>query len=178
MRHPLTILVVLALALLPARAAGADGGLVRHQETAGGWRITVFSSPTPLRSGPVDLSVLVQDEDGAPVLDAAIEIVLAPDPGWPRIAQSMTHGAATNKMQYAALFELPEPGVWSCAVSIEHGGTSATVTFDIEAVPALPRILTMWPWFTLPGVLIVLFVLRERLLARRGTAGRTPPPTV
>src|SRR5262249_156491 len=41
--------------------ARADGGTVRLSQRAGGYQVTVFTEPTPLRAGPVDVSVLVQD---------------------------------------------------------------------------------------------------------------------
>ena len=42
-------------------AARGDGGTVRLSRCEGGYRITVFTAPTPFRAGPVDISVLVQD---------------------------------------------------------------------------------------------------------------------
>jgi hypothetical protein len=59
-----------ALLLMGAWPAwGHHGGEVRLMEKAGPFVITVFSDPTPLRVGPVDLSVLVQDRDsGRPIL--------------------------------------------------------------------------------------------------------------
>src|SRR5262249_46030011 len=45
-----------ALGLLLALAGGArgDGGVVRLAERVGGYRVTVFTEPTPLRAGPID----------------------------------------------------------------------------------------------------------------------------
>ena len=45
----------------PSSVARADGGVVRLRQRAGGYQIAVFTSPTPIRAGPVDVSVLVQD---------------------------------------------------------------------------------------------------------------------
>ena len=39
----------------------ADGGSPLFAGTKGGYQITVFAAPTPLRAGSVDISVLVQD---------------------------------------------------------------------------------------------------------------------
>src|SRR5437016_2241901 len=41
--------------------ARADGGTVRLSERQGNYRLTVLTAPTPLRAGPVDVSVLIQD---------------------------------------------------------------------------------------------------------------------
>ena len=55
-------LMILATLLVPL-SARADGGLARLVVDSGEFRLTVFSSPTPLRAGPVDLSVMVQDRE-------------------------------------------------------------------------------------------------------------------
>jgi len=39
----------------------ADGGTLRLWERAGNYKVAVFTDPTPLRAGPVDVSVFVQD---------------------------------------------------------------------------------------------------------------------
>src|SRR6202162_2952447 len=41
--------------------ASADGGAVRYSERHDDRLITVFTDPTPLRAGIVDVSVLIQD---------------------------------------------------------------------------------------------------------------------
>ena len=68
-----------ALLILAAWCApvDADGGLVRLSVTQGGYRITVFTSPTPLRAGPVDISVLVQDAvtgEGLPEAQVSVRL--------------------------------------------------------------------------------------------------------
>jgi hypothetical protein len=47
----------------------ADGGRVVVVERQGDYRISVFTSPEPLRAGPIDISVLLQDaETGQPIV--------------------------------------------------------------------------------------------------------------
>ncbi len=48
--------------------AWADGGAVRFLERRGDRLVTVFTSPTPLRAGPVDVSVLLQRADHLPAV--------------------------------------------------------------------------------------------------------------
>ena len=49
----------------------ADGGAVQFRRQTGPVIITLFSAPVPLRAGPADLSVLVQNaRDGSPILNA------------------------------------------------------------------------------------------------------------
>src|SRR5436190_18787491 len=99
-----------ALFLLPA-VATADGGDIRLSEQQGNYRITVFSAPTPLRAGPVDVSVLVQEAaSGEPVPDAEVMVkeVRRGSLGVERRHPATTE-AATNKLYRAATFDLPEP---------------------------------------------------------------------
>ena len=71
-------LTILATFLLAAPARG-DGGTVRISERAGPYRVTVFTSPSPLRAGPVDVSVLVQDgETGELATDVRVTVRAAP----------------------------------------------------------------------------------------------------
>ena len=47
---------------------------MRLSERAGGYRVTVFTDPTPLRAGPVDVSVFVQDADtGEPAAGVRVD---------------------------------------------------------------------------------------------------------
>ena len=88
----------------------ADGGTVRLSQRLGADRITVFTSPTPLRAGPVDVSVLVQDaETGAPIPGAEVEVGLEPldRPGL-ATHYPATHRAATNKLFHAALCDFQD----------------------------------------------------------------------
>ena len=61
MRPIISLLLATCLILHPASFLWADGGTVRLSEEQGRYRITVFTAPAPLRAGPVDVSVLVQE---------------------------------------------------------------------------------------------------------------------
>src|SRR5581483_8908588 len=89
MRHPrrdrtlLPALPVAVLTLIPSLAT-ADGGSLRLSEQDGNYRITVFTSPSPPRAGPVDVSVLVQDAatgDLASGMRVAIDVAPRGCPG-------------------------------------------------------------------------------------------------
>jgi len=54
-------LLIAVVCLASPAMVRADGGAVRLSERQGGYQITAFTSPTPFRAGPVDISVLVQD---------------------------------------------------------------------------------------------------------------------
>ncbi len=159
--------VLAAVALLFAGAAFGDGGLVRVSEPAGPFQVTVFSSPTPLRAGPVDVSVFVQDGDGAAVLDAAVDLRLQHADGAAPIAVAATRAQATNKLLYAALFDLPAPGTWRVAVAVRAPAGSGSVSFTAAVAPPPPRWQTFWPWLVLAPIGTALLALHQWLVLRR-----------
>jgi hypothetical protein len=159
------LLVCLAIAILPA-AAHADGGAIRLSERRGGYQVTVFTSPTPLRAGPVDVSVFVQDATtGQPVPEARVSVSVTPR-GRPGEATTSpaTAEAATNKLYRAAVFDLPEPGWWEMEVLVETGHDPIRVHFDVEAAAPPPRWLALWPWFSWPLVVIALYAAHRFLV--------------
>jgi hypothetical protein len=149
----------------------ADGGAVRLRERAGGYQITVFTSPTPFRAGPVDVSVLVQDAaTGDCVPEARVSLCLRM-PGAGRVLEyPATTEAATNKLLRAAEFRLPESGWWDVAVAVEGPHGPALVRFGVQANDPLPRWLDLWPWFGWPALVVALFGI-HRVLVRR----KAPP---
>src|SRR4029077_5162744 len=57
--------------------ARADGGRLALVERQGDFQISVFTSHKPVRAGPVDLSVLLQDaKTQQPVSDASVSVSL------------------------------------------------------------------------------------------------------
>src|SRR5690348_8298122 len=50
--------------------AHADGGVVQLEKAAGPFVVTVFTTPSPLRAGPIDISLMIQSrENQQPLLD-------------------------------------------------------------------------------------------------------------
>jgi len=122
------LLPVSALLLTPSLAA-ADGGALRLSENKDGYQIAVFTTPTPLRAGMADISVLVQEADtGEPASEVQVSITAQKHDGQTsKTCHPATTQAATNKLYYAATFDLPEPGWYSVEVSISgpQGSTNA-----------------------------------------------------
>lgn len=161
---------VLRLAILTVLAATtatfADGGIVRHVQNAGPWRVTVFTSPTPFRAGPVDISFLIQDAaTGDAILDAAIDLTAEGPTG--TVHTTATRTNATNRMLYAALLTLPALGEWSFTAGMTRAGHAETISFSIPVAPALPPWQTYWPWFSVPMIGIWLFVAHQAIVWQR-----------
>lgn len=156
----------------------ADGGQIRLSEIVGAYRVTVFTSPQPLRAGPIDVSVLIQHAETGEVAANAKSIVELEnaDAVAPPLRALATPEAATNKLLRSALLELPEAGEWCIRVTtVLPDGVSHVARFEVDAAPPLPAWLTLWPWMGWPVVAIVLFVIHHRLVMqqreRRGEGG-------
>jgi len=156
--------------------ARADGGTVRLSKRQGGYRITVFTEPTPFRAGPVDISVLVQDaRTGEPDAQVRVAVRVAPRgrPG-ESILHPATSESATNKLFRAAVFEIPEPGWWEIEVTVEGGRARARVWFELDAAEAIPKWLDLWPWLGWPALALSLFAIHQLLVLRKERAKRAP----
>jgi hypothetical protein len=169
MRTMICLLLVSSLILHPSSFLRADGGTIRLSDQQGSYRITVFTAPTPLRAGPVDLSVLIQEAATGELASEVLVTIKAERRGSPGVTlhHPATKEAATNKLYYAANFDLPEPGWYSLEVSIDGALGEALVRFELEAAQAVPPWLTMWPWVGWPVLMIGLFAVHQLLVRRR-----------
>ena len=150
-----------------------DGGLLWLSEKSSGYQISVFTSPTPLRAGAVDISVLVQDAGaGRPLTDAEVTVRLA-QPGKPALVYPATSATATNKLFYSAQFSLPEPGRWTLEVRVQGSGGPAIVRGELEAAEPLPKWHALWPWFAWPALVIALFSIHVALEQGKKRAAST-----
>ena len=169
--------------------AFADGGVVLREEVSGPYRVTLFGSPAPLRAGPADLSVFVQDaKTGAPVLDHVVTVSVtataepASSEAWAPPCCSMkvktsavtaTHAAAQNKLLYAADVIFPASGPHDLTVTVRPPGAdpekpaAATLTTAAQIAPPAPPLSAYWAYLAAPPFLIAGFALHQRL-RRRG----------
>jgi hypothetical protein len=160
---------ILAWLCLHGSIAVADGGKLQLSQREGNYQIAVFSQPTPLRVGPVDVSVLLLDVDsGSPIDDAVVKIMATHlDRPAAVVTQPATVGAATNKLFRAATLDLPTTGRWRFETSIDGPFGNARTAFDADVAEQLPRALAVWPWLAWPVIPIALYGLREFSSRRR-----------
>jgi hypothetical protein len=148
--------------------AHADGGAVQFEKSAGPFIITVFTTPSPLRAGPVDISLMIQSRDSQqPVLDCQAFVQLRKE-GAMSIRSEATREAAQNKLLYAAPVKVPETGLWELEVAIRHGDDSINVAGEITVAPANPVLLVYWRSLVLPPLFISLFAVNQWLKQRGG----------
>jgi hypothetical protein len=168
MRSMICLVLVSSLILHPSSFLRADGGTIRLSEQKGSYQITVFTAPTPVRAGPVDVSVLVQDASTEePASDVQVTIKAAWRGSPAVVIRPATTEAATNKLYYAATFDLPEPGWYALEVSIAGARGEAQVYFELEAADPLPLCLALWPWVGWPVLAILLFSIHQLLVRRK-----------
>ncbi len=172
LRERVRTLLSLFLLALAAPARG-DGGTLRLSERAGPYRVSIFTAPEPLRVGPADISVLVQDAgSGAPVADVVVRLPLWPAEasGGRQAAEALLYTATTkqavNKLLRAAAVEFPTARPWRIAVDIEGPRGPAYCAVEVDVAGPLPRWRQMWPWFSWPVVPIILFILHQLLRPR------------
>jgi hypothetical protein len=161
------------LVLLAAATAAADGGTVRARTAAGPFGVTVFTAPQPPAVGPVDVSVLVQDAAGAPVLDADVRVRLTAPDGATEIIRAATRAGATNKLLYAAVADVPATGTWALSVDVRRGDSHGIVATTVPMGPAAPPLRALWPYLAFPPVGVLVFALHQSLANRRRGVDRT-----
>jgi hypothetical protein len=148
--------------VLVARGARADGGSVQLQQVDGAFRVTVFTAPTPLRAGPADISVLVQDvANDEPVLDAEVVLALTSTGADAALHAAATRQQASNKLLYAALVNLPSAGAWDLRVTVRRGRAAAVVGGRMAVAPALPPLLAHWPYLAFPPIAVLVFAVHQ-----------------
>lgn len=164
--------LITAALLLTAAVAHADGGSIQLSKIIGNYEITILTSPNPLRAGPVDISVLVQETGPTkPTADVNVTLHVAPvaHPD-EEVLYPATREAATNKLMHAAKFELPAAGRWQVMVVIDGPQGQARTQLEIDALEPLPRWQELWLWIALPVIPIVLYSVHQ-LLVRRPKVG-------
>lgn len=167
------LLFTLSAGLLVTSSAKvrADSGTLRVSDRQHGCQVTVFTSPTPVRVGAVEVSVLVQDVATGAAMESSVQVQ-----AWPHGRQeeavrcAASPEAATNKLFRAAVFELPEPGWWDVVVQVGGLPEPLESRFAVEVAGPLPAWQTVAPWVAWPLIVVAGFIAHQRLVRRRHQA--------
>jgi len=158
----------IALIMMITSVACGDSGLVRLSEVTPPWRVTIMTDPTPLREGPIDISLLLQThKGGTAVLDAHVDLELEGPDGL-RLTTTASHSQAENQLLYAAKFSLPAAGEWNVLTRLEHDDTCREVRWTLTAAGPTPPLAAAWPWL-LPAPLGIALFACNRALRRSRT---------
>lgn len=176
MRRLLALVLVLAAPAL----LHADGGITIGQIDRGGLRVTVFAAPVPIRAGPLDITLLVQEiPSNQPVTDVAIacsvQKISPPSrspirlPAWcsaiapgTRIPATTAH--SRNKLLAGAYLPLTEPGRWELSIHVTRGPIAFTASLPLDVSAPQPPLSTWWPLIALVPAAILLYVWRSFLI--------------
>ncbi len=132
MRQVFAIVIALLLAASPV---WANGGTIQvPEQPVGPYLVTVSTSPSPFRAGPVDISVYVANTQGNRIDDAQVMITTEPL-GHTASGGSYpaTRDQADIKDFYAAKFNLPAPGRWRITVDVQGPQGGGATAFEVEA---------------------------------------------
>lgn len=177
-------LIASIVVTLPS-AAAADGGSIAHVERSQGLIVTVYAAPNPLQAGPIDFSVLVQEEASLQVVeDAEISVTCRLEGGIEKneidpkdlqnaliIATAATRKQATNKLLQSAIVDLPSNGEWHVEIAVKADGLPLDFYFPISVVGTIPP--SRWDIaFVVPLVGVVFFALHRYLANRRPSVQR------
>jgi hypothetical protein len=153
---------LLAVLLLWAAAAFADGGTMLLHQDAGVFTVTLFAAPQPLRTGAADLSVMVQDRSsGEVLLDPIVNITVGPQQ-----AVRLTRGIASNRLLQAATVDFAKPGTWRLTVLVRRGKDSAQVSTECTVEPDRSRAALVWIYVLLAVGITLLFIVHQALKLR------------
>ncbi len=160
-------LLVVFISLSPlVQIARADGGIVIFQQASPPFTITLFSTEMPLRPGPADLSVLLEQPDGhSPILDAQVFMELQHEAGM-IIRAEATRSQARNKLLYCSLINLPAQGHWKVRLHVSRGDSSTVVLSDLVVAAPQPVLLSHWKLIAVPPIIIGLFITNQSLRRR------------
>ena len=169
-----------AMALLATTSSHlrADGGITVGQIERDGLRITVFAAPVPIRAGPLDVTLLVQEiPSNEPVTDAVISCSVQkigpPSPGPVRLpawCSSIATGAripatsahSRNKLLLGAYLPLTEPGRWELDIQVTRGPAHFTGALRLDAAAPPTPVSIWWPLIALVPAAIILYASRSR----------------
>jgi cytochrome c oxidase assembly factor CtaG len=160
-------------ALLAFSGSDEDELVPQARQQTAAIRLTIYTSGDNLDIGANDISVLVQDATGSPILDTQIEVSAT--------RQGVTTGASEihgreaetdNKLLKAATIEVPAAGAWLLHVNVKHDARAASITFPTQAVVPTSGIDDWWPYFVFPAIGLLLLLVYSRRAHRRHTFAR------
>lgn len=161
----LVVLLALALAAMPGRAAHANGQVSNFvSKAAGPYEIVMGTSPASPTIGSLHIAVLVNDlATRAPVLDARVMVTgRGPGADAAQIGPVEAQRGLTSAAFYEVNTSVDRIGQWVFTLSVDSGLGRASAEFPIEvrqpnpvmsifaiAVGAIALLVLGYIWFTL-----------------------------
>lgn len=168
------LLTILSLAWAAVPVAGANlawaghGGVVElNRAPAGPYALSVWSQPSPPRTGPWQVDIAVMREGSQPVADAVVRVRAEPVGGGDGAVETDARRADDPLgVRYRAALTLGAAGPWTVSVSVAGPAGPGAVSFPVDVGPAQSR---WWPGLILGaaalGLMTTVTVVRRRRLA-------------
>lgn len=169
MRSRLLNQTVLGVAILFASAimVRGDGGVVLWQQTSGSITVTAFTTQSPLRIGPADISFLIENnEQSRPILDARVFVALEDANGVTARGEA-TRDQARNKLLYCSVMNLVKPGPGRMKVIVTDGSEKHDLDTEVEVSGRQSPLIEHWKLLTFPFMIAILFVFHQRLVWKK-----------
>jgi hypothetical protein len=145
----------------------ADGGSVLWQRTMGSITVTAFTTQSPLRPGPADISFFVENnEHPRPILEAQVFVTLQNETGVTMRTEA-THAQARNKLLYCTLIDLPKPGHWKMTLLVVHAAERIEFVSDLAVSEPQSPLIANWRFIGFPFAIAILFIFQQRLAWKR-----------
>jgi len=149
----------------------ADGGSVLWQRTMGPITVTAFTTESPLRPGPADISFLVENNEQArPILDAQVFVTFQSETGVTMRTEA-THAQSRNKLLYCTLIDLPKPGHWKMTLLV-HASEGSEFVSDLAVSEPQSPLIANWKFMAFPFTIAILFIFQQRLAWKRDATHR------
>ena len=166
----LAALLLASLLLAPQAQAenlGPGGGtrVIAGDESIGPYRVLFTSSPEPAQVGKVTLVVRLSDpKTGEKIRDAEAVIELKHSETGATLSQAATHANAGNPTDYAAHFQLDQPGQWEGILRVRGPAGSAELPFMQRISPKRQLstlVIAGAPFLVVLGLLAALWFARS-----------------
>jgi hypothetical protein len=166
----LAALLLASLLLAPQAQAenlGPGGGtrVIAGDESIGPYRVLFTSSPEPAQVGKVTLVVRLSDPmTGEKIRDAEALIELKHSETGATLSQAATHANAGNPTDYAAHFQLDQPGQWEGILRVRGSAGSAELPFMQRISPKRQLstlVIAGAPFLVVLGLLAALWFARS-----------------
>ena len=150
----------------------ADGGNVLWQRTIGSITVTAFTTQSPLRPGPADISFLVENnEQSRPILDAQVFVTFQSETGVTMRTEA-THAQARNKLLYCTLIDLPKPGHWKMTLLVAHASERIEFVSDLAVSEPQSPLIAYWKLLAFPLTIVIAFIFHQGLAWKRDATDR------
>jgi hypothetical protein len=123
--------------------------------------VTAFSTQSPLRPGPADISFLVEtNEQSRPVLDAQVFVTFQSETGVTMRTEA-THAQARNRLLYCTLIDLPQPGHWKMTLLVVHAAERMEFVSDLAVSQPQSPLIAQWKLMAFPFAIAILFIFQQ-----------------